>query len=1449
MGRQAEHVLGGMLETRVEIGRVEIGLFNRMMLHDVCIFDRSGRPMLEGRLMSAKVEVMPLVHGEVSLRTVSFIDTQARLRKDKIDGEENFRFVLDAFKSQKKGPSKLNLRINSIILRRVAISYDEAFQPKTAGSFNTGHLALSDIDANISLKRLTPDSIALRVRHVAFKEQCGLDVRSLSLRIAAGKHGGELTRFRLELPNSLISEDRLALRYDAGERKNFFQTIQAKGSLRDITLCTEDIAGFVSPLHKIRKQYHLSCNYSLQNGEINVDGLTLYDNDGGTTMRADASAIWKEGKIADGRLQLKRLFISAKENATIARDLLGYNDSSALMQIGSISLTGNARYVRNGRSRAQFDLRTDVGELAVTAEEFKKRVFLQAYAKGCSPARLFGKATLPEQISFHIDGKADLSAEKHPYASATLKFEDFEFGSSILHGLQANAEWHNEILKANIISANKQLNFTASAESKFSGHSFSDIRLQADIAEFCPAALQIASHFGKDCFSGRVQAAVSSPELSAEHAELHIKEMKRRTPEGENIYSLDHLDLTVSPGDNGQRIELDSDFARADIDGTFTIDFFNTWLNHLLAQTIPSEEADAPKGSKSQSKHPQEDLRFVIQLRKTDFLNEMLGIPLTLDGPLTAEGYVGMGNKRSSVVISNAGFSFKGISAKNMRFYATGNEGNVSALLQAQKRIGKTDIKMDLKSWTKDGTLRTDLRWDDGKQHRYGGILSLSTTSRKTDNGTTEYSTEVLPTLYSLGDTIWHIHGGNLTLSPAGIHIGNFHTSHADQSIRIDGRSSRSATDSIFIDLQKVDLKYILGMANIRPVSFAGEVNGRLHVAPDETRNTQIAGRLDIPDFVFNDAHLGHALIDAAFNLKDTRLHLVADIQEKNIGRTFVEGYVGIGEKALDLNISNRNMPLIFLRRYLSGLFGNIDGRSSGKCRIYGSFKNIDFEGEQQASVEADVLSTGVRYRVEGGTVRLDEGIIRFDDFNLSDSQGGTGKMSGEVTHRHLKNVCYDFSATTNHLKIYDKKHSDDMPFQATVYGNASAHLFGRPGALFLDLNMSPTTGTNFTYIIDTPETFGDVSLLRFANADSIRLAALAETGTDSVRKGNYRATHPSTASSTDITLNFRVAMTPEAALRVIMDERTGDNILLRGNGELSAAYYNKTGFEMYGIYNVENGLYKMSIQDLIRKDFNFSPGGSITFAGNPFDADLKLKAIYTVPSASLADLGLGINVGSGTVRADCELNFSGKVKSPQVKFNLGLPTVSDEVKHMVNRLIANEEDMNTQVLYLLGVGRFYPLNHAGTESMAEGQSQSMVAMKSFLSSTLSSQLNNILFGAMNNSNWTFGTNLSTGSVGWSDMEVEGLLSGRLLNNRLLINGNFGYRERATSSSNFIGDFDISYLLTPAGGVRLKAYSETNDRYFSKSSMTTQGVGVQFHREFNGLRDLFRPRRKKSKTN
>ena len=326
--------------------------------------------------------------------------------------------------------------------------------------------------------------------------------------------------------------------------------------------------------------------------------------------------------------------------------------------------------------------------------------------------------------------------------------------------------------------------------------------------------------------------------------------------------------------------------------------------------------------------------------------------------------------------------------------------------------------------------------------------------------------------------------------------------------------------------------------------------------------------------------------------------------------------------------------------------------------------------------------------------------------------------------------------------------------------------------------------------------------------------------------------------------MNFLFNTTPENfTLRLLMDKQSGDYIALNGSGSLRASYYNKGAFEMYGNYLIDHGVYKLTIQNVIKKDFLFQQGSTIVFGGDPYNSALNMKAKYTVTGVPLSDLEIGNSFKNNNVRVDCMMNITGTPESPHVEFDLDLPTLGTDMKQMIRSLINSEEEMNQQVIYLLAIGRFY--NQRETRSN-EQQSQTSLAMQSLLSGTVSQQINNVLSSLTNNSNWNFGANISTGDEGFYNAEYEGILSGRLLNNRLLINGQFGYRDNATTNnSSFIGDFDIRYLLFPNGNLAVRVYNQTNDRYFTRNSLNTQGLGVILKRDFNGLKDLFGSGRKK----
>ncbi|MBQ4296451.1 MAG: translocation/assembly module TamB domain-containing protein, partial [Prevotella sp.] len=227
----------------------------------------------------------------------------------------------------------------------------------------------------------------------------------------------------------------------------------------------------------------------------------------------------------------------------------------------------------------------------------------------------------------------------------------------------------------------------------------------------------------------------------------------------------------------------------------------------------------------------------------------------------------------------------------------------------------------------------------------------------------------------------------------------------------------------------------------------------------------------------------------------------------------------------------------------------------------------------------------------------------------------------------------------------------------------------------------------------------------------------------------------------------------------------------------------------------------------------------------------------------------IGRSFSTNNIRVNCVMNIEGTPNQPTVDFDLEMPTVNSDAEQMVRSVINSEEELNQQVIYLLTIGRFY--NQDTDTENETGQSQTSLAMQSLLSGTISQQINSVLSNVIKSNNWNFGANISTGNEGWNNAEYEGLLSGRLLNNRLLFNGQFGYRDNPNATTSFIGDFDIQYLLFPNGNLAVKVYNQTNDRYFIKNSLNTQGIGLIMKKDFNGWRELLgldNRKRKKEKT-
>lgn len=1511
-----EEQLETILGSEVNIDHISIGLFNAVELHGVTLYDKAHKEMLQSKLIYGKVRISSLLKGKIYLRNISVLDATFKLYKPTADGEANFKFVIDAFKSKKKEKKPTDLSINSLLLRRCQVAYDEEYQPYPADNrFTPHHIFLRDVNANLSLKQLTDNDIRLRIRQLSLAEQSGFKIDNLHLRLNADRKHADIRDLDITLPNTHLVQDELSVDYDLGDLKSFFNTVRLTGQFDDVRVSTKDITAFVPALKGVDETIIASTQLQLNNRQIALRDLHIHNA---------AQTFELSGNLGLKNSSARQLSVLAEANslrvqqsflATIFSDVLHKPMPKEVQALGEVEYSGDILYQRDNAliglaansGSLKGMLTTALGPLDADVKLSDNNITANLASKAFKPALLREGKFIPSFIDFKLAANTSLIPGSQMFAGSNWGLGNTDADVTINAVTINNQTYKNLHAIANYAHPSVKLHFTADdAAAKFmadlstqltSADPFATlpdaVNFNVDVAHLSPAQLHLTNRFGNGTIAMKAAGNLASLDLDNLQGDIVISNFTLSGDNGSTLpFTVSNLALKTEPAKTGNHVQLRSDFADLDYVGPVHPQKLKEIAKNIYENVQNGVFNEAKSASTltnavaSQNLQPvDKTVNFIVALKDAEFLNRLLGIKANYRGTIQAQGSASDDGNHLTLACTAPTLTFGKFSVSDISLFVRSEDGSFNVLGKGRKTLKNGDVRVELTAINREGRIYTDIEWDESTRHAFFGKLSAvsniempSATGSSTsalspiDNANTSatanspiaeasdtkkfgITTEFMPSQVCIGDSMWQFAQSRIDYHNDRITIDNFGIYNSTQRLTINGKYDRTFEDAITVDLNNVDLDYVLAFVNMNVVEFSGHATGKIFVKALPNGDPWARAEVNVPDLLFNHAKFGNADVILGWDHAERDIVIDGNIIEEGIGYTKVKGYVDPVNRDLDLHTESKNTQLAFLNKYTDGIFSNISGRATGNCRIYGGFQTIEFSGHEVGNAEATIPVTGVTYRVTDADVDIIPDMFSIKSAKIYDKYYGEGIASGELMHTHIKDMRYDFVLSGTNLRLYDKPRELDMPFFATATGSGKVHLHGKPGVMNAEMQIQTSAGSELTYILDSPD--ADVSqLLTFHDVtpiDSDTISTLlpiqmldndekltAATPAPAPATAGVTAT-PSTPTTTDINLYFEVAVEDGSCLHLITDDKSGDVITVYGNGPIQANYHNKSGFTMYGTYNISRGSYNLNIPSLAqRRKFEILDGGQVNFSGDPANADVKVKAQYVVNSASLADLNIGTGFANNTTRVNCLANIYGEVANMQFDLGLELPNCSQDEQQMVNNLIASDEDRTMQVLYLLGVGRFYAYNWNATDI---AQSQSVLMMNSLLSSTLSSQLNNIISDALGSSNWTFGTNISTGQLGWSDMEVEGLVSSRLLNNRLLLNGNFGYSERQAATTNFVGDFDMQYLITPKGTVSIKAYSETNDRYFTKSTLTTQGVGLQLKKDFTRFINLFRRRK------
>ena len=1430
IGDVATEELSRLIGSPVSIAGIDISAIDRVILNDVSVRDREGRVLADVNRLSVTMDLLPLFNGKVRINSVQLFGFDIALSRDTVGGGLNIQYIIDRFAKKDGGQdSPIDLRINYLMLRQGRFTYDVLSEDSTPGLFNASHVALGDISANISLKTLTADSINASVKRLAFVERSGLALRRTAFRLRANDD-------RLLLDDFVIDVGRSGFKVDSVWVADANGRLLARGrgdlsfgmSISGTRVRLSDLAYFDERFARFDRDLSVDVELRGDGGgvelrrcrmdigdEFNLDLVALADTAGLYARLEDfhvSRPLLELLRPSDAKLRMPGFVDAAGEVYGKYSDLALALDVSS--PVGGLSLASSLGVDKRALTVKSAKLSTD----GIAVDSIMPQSRLSSLAFG-TDVRMRVPFASPAALS--LDGAVDVGSLVYDgYAYNGIKIactagKGVYAAQLALHDSNADVEARAEVSAAGGVNG-AMVDVAASGVDLYALGFTADKRYVGG---------KMAFHL-----SGAVRG--TSPDDMA--GGVDVNDFALVLPDEAFACPSFSVDLENVAG-GGKSLYVNSDFLDAYVRGDYSYAGLFPSMVRMTGHYLPIVvHEDAGRKQRHEVRH--NNLRFGFEVKDGGFIARLFDLPVSVgDGKVVANGCYddATGLVRLDCAVPQVAFGGKSFDSSSLSV-GTAGLGGVSVDFRSNLLMKNDNVyALALHSSLAGNKIMTDLFWGNNQAETYSGNITAETLlSRHGDGLRTEV--RLGKGNFIMKDSLWNIHPSKIVVDSGKVDISRFKIEHKDQYLSVDGVVSHDNGDSIFVDLSKIDMSYIFELANIRRVvDFSGDVTGQVY-ANGVLSTLRLNADLYVGNFSFNGSRLGDMEIKGGWDNDIKGIVIDADMTDRDLSTTTVDGVIHpIKPGSIDLAINTSHVDLGFLRKYMASIASDISGRASGEIRIHGPFKGgINLTGRALAEdfkFKIDLLNTTLHVT---DSVEFRPNLIFMDNILVRDAAGNTARATIRLPHIHLKNLRYDVDAMLDNMLVMDRAESVDLPFYGKIFASGEVSIHGGKGSTNVNADVRTGANSTFSYLINSTSSATSNQFVTFVDKTRRRRSELLKGTADEA--DDFLSQQHDIGS--DVRLNLNVEATPGIYLKMIMDRSAGDYIGGTGSGNIRIDFYNKGDVKMYGNYTIDKGIYKFSIQEIIRKDFIINAGSTISFNGNPLNAELGINAAYTVNSVPLSDLGNDVvnQIGQSNVKVNCTMNLTGALTHPEIKLGLDFPNEGEEVQRTVLNAISTDEQMNMQILYLLSIGRFYVSDYN-----ADNTNQSSSALSSVVSSTISGQLNNMFSNLIDNNNWNIGTNLSTGTDGWTDVEFEGMLSGQLLNNRLLINGNFGYRDNALSQSNFIGDFEVEYLLDRLGIFRLKAYNRTNDRYYTKTTLTTQGLGLVFKRDFDNIRDLF----------
>lgn len=1420
LAQEIANAVSSVLGTNVSVGRVQLGFMNRVIIDEIRIDDRNGKPMLKASRASVKMNPFTLLTDNAAISSGQLFGADICITKPTKDGVPNCQFVIDLLSSDNDNEETQGLDINSFVVRRGRLRYDVLDQPRKKDTLDISHIDIKNISGHLVFRQDTKGNADIKLKKLSFLESSGLEMKRLSFRLQSYNKGMTLYNFEARLPKTKIAISSAQLTYKKQNGKVVDATVSYDAETEG-TLVLSDFAPAVPALKNFTTPLMLSSRVSGTSTSLRIHDFALWSDDRKIDIDADGSMSNFDNPTwvaTINRLALNAGTMDFLQTNFGAKDKKGLE---VLSRMGDITFRGTA-----GGAEQKMALNGKFASGAGSATIALGRDGRNFNGTINTPSLNLGRITNHDDLgdmaaNLHVSGVMHEGA-KLPDIKARGRIAEINYREHKYRDITIDGTYRQHKFDGLLSIDDSDVQFKLQGIVAYFGKQ-PTANFDATIKHFNPEALGLTDKWPGAVFDMDISADFEGSDANSARGEFAITNFSMKTP-NDTLY-VDALQMAAGMNDDVRYLSVRSDFVDADVEGHYGYTTLARSITEIVGRRLPTITGTDETQSIAEN---QFDLH--LKLKDTRWLRMFFGIPADINSPVMVNASVDDSSDMLNFRCSMPELVYDGTNYTDGLFTINTVGDSLKVGGKMVKTMGNGH-RMDLKllAAAEGDKLMSRLMWDNNQENDFLGCINITTDFLKNQDGKNETRMKFHPSEMTIGGVQWFVRPSTVTIGEKKISIDNFIAENDKQHLIISGKATDNAADSIVVNMRDMEVAYILDLVNFHSVKFSGRASGNAYVS-SVFGTPKASSTLVVDEFRFQEGRLGKLYADVAWNNQEEQIDIDAIADDNPTGKTIIKGYVSPKRNYLWLNIGARKMRAEFLEGFCGSFMNNVTALIEGDAVVGGPLDRVNLMGDLYLTGNLGISSIGTNYQLDHVDVHCEPDEIRIRNGAMSDATGGKGRLDGVLRHRSFTRLKFDIGVEADGLPMYNTTGDRGDTFFGTVFIDGKCRISGTPRNVNIDVDAVPVKESIMTYDASAPDAISNRNFITWKTpADTTEIAH--------EREELY--------NSADIRMNINIDATTALQLKVLMDKESGDNIVLRGEGGLKADYYNKGPFNMYGTYNVREGNYSLTIQQILEKNFRIQNGSRIVFSGDPYDAALKLNAVHTVNGVSLSDLKMGKSFSNNTIRVNCLMDIHGTPEQPRVDFDIDLPTVDGEIQQMIRSMITTEEDMNRQVVYILGIGRFYVPEDSNVDTET-GPSQTSLAMQSLLSGTISSQINSLIGRIVNSNQWNFGANISTGDEGWNNAEYEGIITGRMLNNRLLINGQFGYRDNANATTGFIGDFDIRYLLYPNGNLAVRLYNQTNDRYFTKSSLNTQGVGLILKKDFFNLRDLFGIGRKKN---